>query len=198
MTAQGLQPGFKDPVHEAQATFRAVLSAISRPGEILPIAAPTESPAPLRQAMAAVLLTLADYDTGLWLSDDLQNPDVRDYLTFHCGCRLVTNIDEANFVVCQSLSAMPALADLAQGTPDYPDRSATLVIGMQSFKSPGLPARLTGPGIATSKTIETSDFDRHFWSQAQLNAEQFPLGVDFIFCTDDAVMALPRSTKIEV
>lgn len=198
MTDQGLQPGFEDPVHGAQATFRAVLSAISRPGEIISIAAPAGFPSPLRPAMAAVLLTLADHDTTLWLSDDPREQDVREYLTFHCGCRFAASAGQAQFVVCRNLSAMPPLADLAQGTTDYPDRSATLIIGMDCFKSAGLPARLSGPGIATSTTIESAELDRHFWSRARANAEHFPLGVDFIFCTDDAVMALPRSTQIEV
>ena len=47
---QTLAPGFRDPVLESQNAFRAVLSAMSRPGRIEPVALQTEPPAPLTAA----------------------------------------------------------------------------------------------------------------------------------------------------
>jgi len=60
-----LTPGFADPVLDAQACFRAILEAMSRPGRIQRIAAHITPPAPLCTAAGAALLSLADADTPL-------------------------------------------------------------------------------------------------------------------------------------
>ena len=76
-------PGFADPVGEAQATFRAVLDAMSRPGRLHHVGEHLTAPAPLDSATAAVLLTLIDNETPLWL--DGAATAARDWLAFHCG-----------------------------------------------------------------------------------------------------------------
>ena len=53
-----LTAGFADPVLDAQACFRAVLEAMSRPGRIQRTGTALKPPEPLNRAAAAVLLTL--------------------------------------------------------------------------------------------------------------------------------------------
>ncbi len=81
-----LTPGFADPVLDGQATFRAVLEAMSRPGRIQRAGSALRPPAPLNQAAAAVLLTLADADTGF--AHDA-GAAAEAWLRFHCGMPLV-------------------------------------------------------------------------------------------------------------
>ncbi|MCA3414980.1 MAG: phosphonate C-P lyase system protein PhnH, partial [Roseomonas sp.] len=50
-----LTPGFADPVLDAQASFRAILEAMSRPGRIQRIEARITPPAPLCSAAGAAL-----------------------------------------------------------------------------------------------------------------------------------------------
>ncbi len=52
-----LAPGFADPVHDAQATFRAVMDALARPGLPRPLTPGLTPPAPLTPELAAVALT---------------------------------------------------------------------------------------------------------------------------------------------
>ena len=81
-----LRPGFADPVLDSQACFRAVLDALSHPGRIATLAA-LDSPPPLDPATAAVVLTLVDAESPLWLDDAAGA--ARDWIGFHCGAALV-------------------------------------------------------------------------------------------------------------
>jgi alpha-D-ribose 1-methylphosphonate 5-triphosphate synthase subunit PhnH len=77
-----LTAGFAEPVMDAQRSFRAVLDAMARPGTIRRVGG-VVPPAPLDAATAAVLLTLADNETPIWL--DQAAAQCRDWLAFHCG-----------------------------------------------------------------------------------------------------------------
>jgi len=77
-----LSPGFADPVTSAQACFRAVLDAMAHPGRIK-TAPEVTAPAPLCAALGAVLLTLVDPETPLWL--DPEAAAARAWIGFHTG-----------------------------------------------------------------------------------------------------------------
>ncbi len=81
-----LHSGFADPVRDAQACFRAVLDAMARPGTVRAVEAPAAPPPPLDRATAAVLLTLADADTPVWLDDGAAVAGA--WVGFHCGAPL--------------------------------------------------------------------------------------------------------------
>jgi hypothetical protein len=66
----GLRQGFDDPVGGAQSTFRTALMALSHPGSVLrlnPQATRGGTAPGLSIAMSALLLTLVDSDTPVWL-----------------------------------------------------------------------------------------------------------------------------------
>ena len=131
-------PGFADPVLQSQASFRALLDAMARPGSVHPAA--IAGPAPLAPATAAVLLTLIDADTSLALPDW---PDVRDWTGFHCGNRGETPVSQARFVVAAD---MPDLSTLDAGSDAGPEESATLILQVGDLEA-GHPLRLSGPGL---------------------------------------------------
>lgn len=207
-----LTAGFADPSLDAQRCFRAVLEAMSRPGRVQHLdAGLAEPPAPLGVAAGAVLLTLADADTPVWI-DDVAAP-AADWLRFHAGCPLVAAPGEAQFAL--ACGAMPALDALAQGTEEAPQDSATLVLQVASLAQGALlqvaslaqgtsppvasraALRLTGPGIETAHMLQVEGLPPGFVAAWARNAALFPRGVDVILCAGATLAALPRTLRIE-
>lgn len=185
-----LTAGFPDPVLDAQATFRAVLEAMSRPGRIQRAGTGLTPPAPLNQAAAAVLLTLADADTTLWL-DAGANADA--WLRFHCGAPVVADAAVADFVLASGTP--PALAKLAQGTEEEPQRGATLVLQVEALEE-GAGWRLSGPGIEREHRLRVTGAPEGFLAARAANRAAFPCGVDVVLCAADRLAALPRTVMI--
>ncbi|MGY6411174.1 MAG: phosphonate C-P lyase system protein PhnH [Alkalilacustris sp.] len=183
-----LTGGFADPAVEAARAFRAVLQAMARPGRIARLegAAP---PAPCSPAAGAVLLTLVDAETPLHLAGRHDCDALRDWVRFHTGAPLVGRA-EAMFAL-GDWAALGPLAEYAQGTPEYPDRSATLIVEVERLEAAG--ARLTGPGIRDAAALSLPEP-----AAFAANAARFPLGLDFVLTAGDRMAALPRTTRVEV
>lgn len=184
-----LTPGFADPVLDGQATFRAVLEAMSRPGRVQWAGGALRPPAPLNQAAAAVLLTLADADTGF--AHDA-GAAAEAWLRFHCGMPLVAP-GTAAFVL--ATGTPPALAALARGSEEEPQAGATLVLQVTALVE-GEGWRLAGPGIETEHRLRVEGAPAGFVAAWAANRAGFPLGVDVLFCAGDRLAALPRTTMI--
>jgi len=185
-----LTAGFADPVLDAQAAFRAVLEAMSRPGRVLRTGSGLSPPAPLNQAAAAVLLTLADADTPLWLD---AGADAEAWLRFHCGAPVVAEAGAATFAL--ATGAPPALAALDQGTEEEPQRGATLVMQVAALED-GEGWRLTGPGIEREHRLRVTGAPEGFLAAWAANRTAFPCGVDVVLCAGDRLAALPRTVMI--
>lgn len=190
--------GFDNPVLESQAMYRNLLSAMAQPGRIVSCELPMDVPAPLWPTTAAVALTLLDFDTPLWLDPAAAAVlPLSDYLRFHCGCPLVEASGNAAFAIISDPAELPPLHVFAAGTDEYPDRSATLLIQVERLDdSRGVILR--GPGIESKQTFQAKGLPTGFWQQVQENHSGFPKGVDMIFCAQDRIAALPRSTQVEV
>ena len=179
--------GFADPVLDAQASFRAVLEALSRPGRVQPVVAPPEVPPGLSPAAAAVLLTLVDATTPLRLAAGEQ---AARWVRFHCGCPLVR--DGAAFV----LDPAASLSELEAGTEEEPERGATLILEVAALEdAPGW--RLTGPGIRDAHRLRATGSPAGFLGDWATNRARFPRGVDVILCAGTRIAALPRTVRIE-
>src|SRR5262245_44734293 len=99
-----------NPVFAAQATFRAILDAMARPGTIHKIEA-VAAPAPLSPTAAAVALTLCDHDTPMWLDAALSaSTPVTDWLRFHCNAPIIDKPGEAAFAFVSTGRKLPPLS----------------------------------------------------------------------------------------
>ena len=193
--SSGVVAGFADPVRDAQETFRTVMDALANPGRILPLRGIPYAPPPLLPTTAAVLLTLADFETKLWLDSAIaETTDGPGFLRFHMQAPLVETPAEADFAIISDPMGMPQLAAFRQGTPEYPERSTTLVIQVEQLANEG--PTFEGPGICGKIAFRADPLPERFKEETALNRMQFPLGVDLIFVTGTAIAALPRSVRL--
>lgn len=182
-----LTAGFADSARDAARAFRQVLDAMARPGRIVTLDC-VAAPSPCSGAAATVLLVLADATTPLHLAGAHDCAGLREWCAFHLGAPLCAPRDAA--FALGTWQALGPLIAYSQGTPDYPDRSATLIVECADLRNKG--ARLTGPGIDGSAWLNLPDM-----AALQANAARFPLGCDLIFTCGSTLAALPRSTRIE-
>ncbi|WP_298837348.1 phosphonate C-P lyase system protein PhnH [uncultured Roseobacter sp.] len=181
-----LEGGFAQPAEDAARAFRAIMESVARPGTIRRLQG-AQPPRPRSQAAGAAILTLCDGDTPVFLAGVVDCQAVRDWIAFHTGAPFCTAA-EATFAAgswndLQPLSAYPV------GTPEYPNRSATLIADLPRLAPVGV--TLTGPGIKT-----TSHLSRPEAACFQTNHGLLPVGLDFLFTCDDLIAAVPRSAEV--
>lgn len=197
MQAIHVEGGFAAPVLDAQASFRAIMDAMARPGMMQALDALARPPAPLSSTTAAVALTLCDHDTPVWLDPALRSSEaVVAWLGFHAGAPLAHTPADAHFAFAAEPATLIALDNFSQGSQDYPDRSTTLVLQVESLDA-GAELVLEGPGIETTARLAPTPLPRHFAEQWRQNNARFPRGVDVILVARGQVACLPRTTRIK-
>jgi alpha-D-ribose 1-methylphosphonate 5-triphosphate synthase subunit PhnH len=191
----GLCAGFDDPVHQSQQVFRRALTALSEPGTVQNV---PEIPAPegVHIASYQLCLTLLDAETPLWIAPALRTDALVSALRFHCGCRLVDEPGQAEFALI-SPDFDGDLTYFAQGSHEYPDRSTTVIVQVESLDAASTWA-LRGPGIDGVRTVGIAGLDRRWPGMLADNCRQFPCGVDLLFTAGTALMGLPRTTRVEI
>jgi alpha-D-ribose 1-methylphosphonate 5-triphosphate synthase subunit PhnH len=195
--ADSYSGGFPEAVRDAQAVFRSLMDALARPGTAHSIATLTAPPRPLPGVPASVALTICDHDTPVWLSESLRRDAILGWLRFHTGCPVTPRGDDAQFAFFAVADELTGFGAFSPGTDEYPDRSTTLVVPVASL-SGGDPLVLTGPGIETKVSIAPEGLPAGFVEMWRANAELFPRGVDVILAGPDALMGLPRTTRVAI
>jgi alpha-D-ribose 1-methylphosphonate 5-triphosphate synthase subunit PhnH len=189
-----LDGGFTAPVFQSQAAFRLVMDAMAQPGHIVDLGHSVQAPAPLEPAAAAVLATLADYDTLVWFGDNGTDA-AASWLTFHTGTAVTKDPSTASFAVLSKNSPVSGWRTFAMGSLSYPDRSATLLLPVESLCD-GTPLTIRGPGIETAATIAPRGLPNGFTETMAINAARFPLGFDLLMTCGSELLALPRTTRL--
>lgn len=190
-----IHAGFSDPVFQSQSAFRALLAALSEPGLACDIGVSVEAPVGLEPATAVALLTLADYETSIWLPAALRDGPAGAWLRFHCGAALVDDPARAAFAVIDGAVPEPKLAAFNSGDDQFPDRSTTVLVQCAGLEG-GEVVTLEGPGIAGQRTIAPSGLRPDFWAEVEGNVALYPLGIDLLLVHGAQVLGLPRSTQI--
>lgn len=164
----------------ANAAFDAMLSATARPGQIETLPESDFGP---------VIAALIDRECTFFASDER----LIQHLT-ETGARFVS-ASEADFVFCQADELAALLPKVKIGSDLYPDDGATLIVAAGLAKGDRL--RLSGPGIKGHEDVAIAGFDRAVWDQ-RTKQIRYPTGFDMLIVDGANVMALPRSTQVEV
>jgi alpha-D-ribose 1-methylphosphonate 5-triphosphate synthase subunit PhnH len=191
-----LPAGFADKVLSAQSVFRSVMDAMARPGSIQRIASAAGEPATMMRGTAAIALTLFDHDTPIWLDAQMSaTADVAKWLKFHTSAPVVADSSIAGFALVGDSENLPSLDRFAFGSNEYPDRSTTLILQVESLTD-GPVVELRGPGIDGSAALRASIQPRDLFERLTINATLFPRGIDVVLVHDDAIVAIPRTTRL--
>lgn len=202
MQKNALVSGFSNPARDAQQTFRKLLKAISEPGTIINASSP-EGLDQLYPSTFAVCQTLLDQQTPLWLSTEFSNPVIQQNLHFNTGMPLAKRSLDAQFALAYA-SEITTLDNFAKGTAEYPERNCTLILQVHTISQfwstdqNSTTLKLSGPGIKTVHQIAIAGLSQAVLYYLTERPDPFPLGVDFVFTAEQSLVAIPRTTQLEV
>ena len=90
---------------------------------------------------------------------------------------------------------LPPLDRFAFGSNEYPDRSTTLILQVGSLTQGAL-FELRGPGIDGTATLRAQIQPNDLFERLAVNSTLFPRGIDVVLVHDDAIVAIPRTTRL--
>lgn len=167
-----------------QLMYRRLLLGMSYPGRVIPMADL------LNGAMPALALaaTLLDQESSLADPDDILGED---------NLRLIgaPQADDPAWFVCNGQTAPAPDFSPSLGSIAAPEDSATIIISGLRFDS-GQKLPFKGPGIRGELHVQIGDWNPAWLELRQQCCARPPLGIDFILCSADQLMCLPRSTQI--
>jgi len=164
------------------ATFEALMWALSRPGTVQVLPAP---------GMAGIAETLLDRECAAFCDDPALAGAIA---SFGAALVPVAGADHA-FLALADGEGLARLAAVPVGSDLYPDGGATVVA--QARFGVGQRLRLTGPGIETFTDIAVGGLAGGIWPLRAARC-RYPAGFDLFLICGAQVIGLPRSTHIEV
>jgi alpha-D-ribose 1-methylphosphonate 5-triphosphate synthase subunit PhnH len=182
-----------EKVLHTQRLFRALMQAMSNPGMIVPVEKQPET-----TLLQSICETLLDHEVLLAVVGQGVDTNFINDIRMFCACRCVP-IENADYVVVFGGSSGGQLINISVGTPEQPDRGATVIYPVDHLNARGrVKITLNGPGIRKESEIFLDGVDAQELELARQLNSRFPLGIDLLFCDSESVLALPRSTRMEI
>jgi alpha-D-ribose 1-methylphosphonate 5-triphosphate synthase subunit PhnH len=122
-------------------------------------------------------------------------PEVSKWLKFHTSAPVVADSSIASFALAGDPQNLPALDRFAFGSNEYPDRSTTLILQVESLTD-GAAIELQGSGIDGTTALRASIQPQDLFGRLTVNAALFPRGIDVVLVHDDSIVAIPRTTRL--
>ncbi len=206
-------------------TFRSLLDSLARPGKLNQLEHPpfSDGPShydarsaanetPLNRYALGAFLTLLDKEVtfvmgavGQWLSASA--PAVQ-WVVLHSGTDLATPATASFAFFCDG-ACTPLARHLNVGTLLEPELSTTALYCVEQLTGPSEPPteassdwltlRLSGPGIATKRTLLVAGLDRTGLEDLNTVRRPYPLGIDtYLVDAAGRCVGLPRTTRIQI
>lgn len=171
-----------------QKIFRQLLHCMSLPGEVADIGAIGEC-----SALLGVLASLADKTVSLSDEDELLKASERSLLQASPA-----SPETAKFVVKNA--AIPPQTDFCPnlGELPSPEKGATLILQGKALGTGDISLKLSGAGVKGTRLVGVAGFHSEWFQRRQEWVQNFPLGVDAILVDSTRVMALPRTTQLQL
>lgn len=197
--------GFDD-VFDSQATFRALLDALSRPGKIcrLPDRVFTTTPRGFCPPALSILKTLCDHRVSFSLVSGNRTSELSRYLEVNLATPF-EDVEKADYVIFDGATFDEDFMRLKRGSSEFPENSATALLcvgrlaeGSVEADVPSCRLRCAGPGVQDTTFLTVTELDPRY-SEARARANNVsPLGID-LFLVDPAgrVAGFPRTTSVE-
>jgi alpha-D-ribose 1-methylphosphonate 5-triphosphate synthase subunit PhnH len=117
------------------------------------------------------------------------------WIKFHTSAPVIADAAASAFAVIADPIKLPEFDRFALGTPEYPDRSTTIVLQVASL-SEGPAYELSGPGIDGVTVLRAAIGVPDLIERLAENARRFPRGVDLLLVSGESIVALPRTTRL--
>jgi alpha-D-ribose 1-methylphosphonate 5-triphosphate synthase subunit PhnH len=108
---------------------------------------------------------------------------------------VVADSSICSFALIGDGSELPQLDRFSLGTDEYPDRSTTLILQVESLTE-GPSFDLSGPGIDRTAVLRATIKPLELFERLAVNVTLFPRGIDLVLVADDAIVAIPRTTRL--
>lgn len=174
----GAHPTPSDFEARTNATYEALMWALSRPGVTRDLPAPGQ---------AGIIETLIDRECEVYCED----PDMAE-LAARGGAAMVAP-EKADHLFLSQPQAQ--LVGLRQGSDMYPEEGASLVIPVSLGSGDTL--RLSGPGVDGAVTVRLAGIPQSFWAERQ-RIMRYPMGFEVFLLDGAKVIGIPRTTVVEV
>ncbi len=161
------------------ATFDALLWALSRPGKTRDLSEQGETP---------LIRALLDRECRVYSADPLLLPEI-----MRTGAE-IADIGVADHVFLGTMLSADPVAQIPIGSDLYPDRGATGVVRARIGSGPAV--RLKGPGVEDELVVQIGGLPEGFWA-ARAARLRYPMGFDLFFLDGLRVLGIPRSTEVE-
>jgi alpha-D-ribose 1-methylphosphonate 5-triphosphate synthase subunit PhnH len=211
-----LLTAFTDKVGGSQWVYRQLLKAMSEPATILPLFNSSTDESSVipdlykdewsREVLDhtvyrtiypttwSVAQSLFDSDCNVYLSSSLTQKSLTQSLRFYTDAQIVSHSSSAHFAF-MNIDELANTNDFSIGTLIAPHESCTLIIQVPCITNDEQ-ILLSGPGIKTQKNMAIEGLTSQHVDFFISNNQQYPCGVDIIFCSPTHIAALPRSTTV--
>jgi alpha-D-ribose 1-methylphosphonate 5-triphosphate synthase subunit PhnH len=196
-----------DEVFDSQATFRALLDSMSRPGKIcqVPLRPYRSPPNGFCPPALTILKTLCDHRVSFSLGTANEMSEWIRYLEMNLAAPFQP-VEKADYVLFNGAEFDAGFARLNCGSLEFPEKSATALICVNELSDKRGEAQgavcslvMAGPGVKGQTRLSAAGLDPGYVTGRQRTIRYFPMGVDlFLVDGKGRVAGIPRTSMVEI